>query len=579
MFEPPAATAVAPRALKSFQEQSFPATSSAPLKWRSRSTQLSGNAAQATTSQPTVEDAQVQPASMMVDGEVRPVAFTLDVSQAKATTNPPRIRTIATGGMRSVLTNKNENEAVAGTTNSSGEPTPLQPAEQAIDPKQSALQDPFGDRLPSARIPYTAKSPNTVPTQTSRGGDFPAPTNELPAPKNNSVIPRPNLSPKPTPAETTPEATTNALPENNLPANESPQLNSPFPESTPLTPKTDPATEPQADPMTLEPKPTDDPLSPPVRAPRLTDDPDADEPPPAAPKSLTNPRLPADEPDMPPSSQPPRSLIEESEEGAMERETEAEKDQTKSDEDAKSRIYNSRDCNEDDARCLKLSNRIRRDSIQQFNKARLDISPAYDPDADTPEEIAESKKAQAEKFARSGNREWKDRSGSVVATGQLIDLRNRAAIIKTEDGQETAISVSRLGTDEVCFVAAWYNLPQECSLRQEPFARRDFACSTFTWKASSLCHKPLYFEQVQLERYGHTAGPVLQPVISGAHFFANIAVLPYKMGINPPNECQYALGYYRPGSCAPWMIPPIPLSVRGGLAQAGSVVGAAAVLP
>jgi len=100
-----------------------------------------------------------------------------------------------------------------------------------------------------------------------------------------------------------------------------------------------------------------------------------------------------------------------------------------------------------------------------------------------------------------------------------------------------------------------------------------------TWKASGLCHKPLYFEEVQLERYGHTAGPVLQPVLSGAHFFMNIATLPYQMGMSPPNECEYALGYYRPGSCAPWLLPPVPLSVRGGLMQAGAIVGGVYLIP
>ena len=99
-----------------------------------------------------------------------------------------------------------------------------------------------------------------------------------------------------------------------------------------------------------------------------------------------------------------------------------------------------------------------------------------------------------------------------------------------------------------------------------------------TWTASALCHKPLYFEEVQVERYGHTAG-IVQPFISGAHFFVNIAFLPYNMGINPPNECQYALGYYRPGNCAPWLMPPVPLSIRGAAVQAGAVAGVIAIIP
>ena len=75
------------------------------------------------------------------------------------------------------------------------------------------------------------------------------------------------------------------------------------------------------------------------------------------------------------------------------------------------------------------------------------------------------------------------------------------------------------------------------------------------------------------------SGPFTQPVVSGAHFFLNIAALPYKMAINPPLECQYTLGYYRPGSCAPWHIPPVPLSLRAAIAEANFIVGGINVIP
>jgi len=122
-------------------------------------------------------------------------------------------------------------------------------------------------------------------------------------------------------------------------------------------------------------------------------------------------------------------------------------------------------------------------------------------------------------------------------------------------------------------------LPKECSLERDPYTPRSFAMTTFHWKASGLCHKPLYFEDVQLERYGHSWGPYLQPFVSGAHFFVTLPVLPYKMGMYPPHECMYTLGYYRPGNCAPYMLDPIPLSVRGGLAEAGAVLGAVYLIP
>ncbi|MEX1223626.1 MAG: hypothetical protein WEA31_03680 [Pirellulales bacterium] len=121
--------------------------------------------------------------------------------------------------------------------------------------------------------------------------------------------------------------------------------------------------------------------------------------------------------------------------------------------------------------------------------------------------------------------------------------------------------------------------PQACELDAGEFLGRHWCGTQFTWTASGLCHKPLYFEQVNVERYGHSLGPIGQPVLSAAHFFLSVPIIPYKMGVHPPNECIYALGYYRPGDCAPYFIPPIPISARGALFQAGAVVGVAAALP
>ena len=122
-------------------------------------------------------------------------------------------------------------------------------------------------------------------------------------------------------------------------------------------------------------------------------------------------------------------------------------------------------------------------------------------------------------------------------------------------------------------------LPEECSIVGKPFEPRNWAETTFTWKAAGLCHKPLYFEQPQLERYGHYWGPIVQPILSAGHFFVSIPLLPYNMGLNPPNECMYSLGYYRPGSCSPYMLDPFPLSVRAGLMEAGAITGLTFILP
>lgn len=122
--------------------------------------------------------------------------------------------------------------------------------------------------------------------------------------------------------------------------------------------------------------------------------------------------------------------------------------------------------------------------------------------------------------------------------------------------------------------------PIDCTVDDgTPFQPRCWTEVTYMWKASALCHKPLYFECEQMERYGHSWGPVADPLIAGAHFFTRLPVLPYCMGITPPNECVYALGHYRPGSCAPYMIDPIPFTCRAAAFQAAATVGVVYFLP
>ncbi len=123
------------------------------------------------------------------------------------------------------------------------------------------------------------------------------------------------------------------------------------------------------------------------------------------------------------------------------------------------------------------------------------------------------------------------------------------------------------------------DLPRDCPWGGEDFRPRSWSPVMFTWTASGLCHKPLYFEDVQLERYGHGLGPWAQPFASAAHFFLTVPILPYKMGLELPDECIYTLGYYRPGSCARYMLDPLPLSIRAGVFEAGAWVAGAAIIP
>ena len=78
-------------------------------------------------------------------------------------------------------------------------------------------------------------------------------------------------------------------------------------------------------------------------------------------------------------------------------------------------------------------------------------------------------------------------------------------------------------------------------------ANGQYWVSTYAlWKSPNFAHRPLYFEDANLERFG---GERLgQPLFSAAHFFASVATLPYQIGQNPGNDLYYTSGYGRPGN-------------------------------
>lgn len=103
--------------------------------------------------------------------------------------------------------------------------------------------------------------------------------------------------------------------------------------------------------------------------------------------------------------------------------------------------------------------------------------------------------------------------------------------------------------------------------------------NTLEWSASKSWHRPLYFEEVNLERHGYQCHPAVQPLVSGAHFFLTVPTLPYQATAYPPRECIYTLGHYRPGSCPPWQRHRLPWDARAAAVQAGVTTGLVFLIP
>lgn len=121
--------------------------------------------------------------------------------------------------------------------------------------------------------------------------------------------------------------------------------------------------------------------------------------------------------------------------------------------------------------------------------------------------------------------------------------------------------------------------PEEVSFDDIPFGGRYFPNTQYTWLATNFFHYPLYFEDVPLERYGHTHHELIQPFASVGKFGLQLVGLPYQMTIDPVHKCMYTLGFYRPGECAPKLHEQVPFSLKAAAVQAGVTTGLIYAIP
>ncbi len=121
--------------------------------------------------------------------------------------------------------------------------------------------------------------------------------------------------------------------------------------------------------------------------------------------------------------------------------------------------------------------------------------------------------------------------------------------------------------------------PELIALPDVSLAGRHFVDTHVLWEPSNLFHNPLYFEDHALERYGHTHNELLQPFVSVGKFGAQFVGLPYQMALHPIHECQYTLGWHRPGECVPYRYHLPPWNTKAALVAAGTYTGLIFLFP
>ncbi|HZN32948.1 MAG TPA: hypothetical protein VFB80_03985 [Pirellulaceae bacterium] len=94
-----------------------------------------------------------------------------------------------------------------------------------------------------------------------------------------------------------------------------------------------------------------------------------------------------------------------------------------------------------------------------------------------------------------------------------------------------------------------------------------------------MCYQPLYFQELNAERYGRSWG-CLQPAVSVVQFYGRIPMLPYMAFAWPARRCTYHAHWALPGYRIPGKEPyPIVISPAGGAAQAAAMLGVILLIP
>lgn len=94
-----------------------------------------------------------------------------------------------------------------------------------------------------------------------------------------------------------------------------------------------------------------------------------------------------------------------------------------------------------------------------------------------------------------------------------------------------------------------YFSPQRSNLG--PSGPIQWSTSGYAWQSPAFCYSPLYFEQINFERYGQGRSSPFAGASSAARFVGHTLILPISMMHTPPWCKECTLGHHRPGDCTP----------------------------
>jgi hypothetical protein len=120
--------------------------------------------------------------------------------------------------------------------------------------------------------------------------------------------------------------------------------------------------------------------------------------------------------------------------------------------------------------------------------------------------------------------------------------------------------------------------PEEPVVSKDPYPGRHWPPMLEYAEPNYVCYGRLLFEQKSVERYGWDFG-IVAPVASAGAFFIDMAMLPYNVATAPCRCYECSAGQCLPGDPVPLLLYPPELSVTGGIAEAGAILGLLAIFP
>ncbi len=116
----------------------------------------------------------------------------------------------------------------------------------------------------------------------------------------------------------------------------------------------------------------------------------------------------------------------------------------------------------------------------------------------------------------------------------------------TERAKESTLA--SVNSDIRVHGTAGHDFPYECSVEEADRTRAELGRDDLFVEASRCAISPILRERAN-GALRPSCGPCWDPIVAGATSYATAGAA-LLHGVTPPNECIYALGHYRPGSCA-----------------------------